>query len=108
MVESRDARTGTPSLAGDRGARLDSWKEIAAYVKRDVRTLQRWEKTAGLPVRRMQKPGLRAVYAYTADLDHWLLNQGSLDDTPEPPEAPAAEGPQAATAPPSQPQRRIG
>lgn len=64
-----------PASAPDRGTRLDSWKEIAAYVKRDVRTLQRWEKHAGLPVRRLQKPGLRAVYAYTADLDGWLRDQ---------------------------------
>lgn len=63
------------SVASLGGTRLDSWKEIAAYLKRDVRTLQRWEKTAGLPVRRLQKPGLRAVFAYTADLDEWLRHQ---------------------------------
>jgi hypothetical protein len=54
----------------------------------------------------MQKPGLRAVYAYTADLDQWLLNQGSLDDTPEPPEAPAV--PQGVTGPAAPSHRRIG
>ena len=32
--------------------RLDSWKEIAAYLKRDVTTVQRWEKREGMPVRR--------------------------------------------------------
>lgn len=108
MVEPKDARAGAPSTVGDRGVRLDSWKEIAAYVKRDVRTLQRWEKTAGLPVRRLQKPGLRAVYAYTADLDQWLLDQGSLDDTPEPPEAQAPAAPTAVTVPASPRYRRIG
>lgn len=59
----------------ERGARLDSWKEIAAYLNRDVRTVQRWEKTAALPVRRLQKSGLRAVYAYTDDLDGWRRDQ---------------------------------
>lgn len=108
MAESRDARTGTPSGVADRGARLDSWKEIAAYVKRDVRTLQRWEKTAGLPVRRMQKPGLRAVYAYTADLDQWLLNQGSLDEAPDTPESQAPAAPPAATTPAPNRRQRIG
>src|SRR5262249_53987757 len=39
--------------------------------------VQRWEKTANLPVRRLQTPGLRAVFAYTADLDHWLAQQGA-------------------------------
>ena len=33
--------------------RLDSWKEIAAYLKRDVTTVQRWEKEKGLPIRRL-------------------------------------------------------
>jgi hypothetical protein len=32
--------------------RLDSWKEIAAYLKRDVRTVQRWEKREEMPVHR--------------------------------------------------------
>ena len=107
MAEPKDAPAGTPSLAADRGARLDSWKEIAAYVKRDVRTLQRWEKTAGLPVRRLQKPGLRAVYAYTADLDQWLLNQSGADDTLKTPGAePTSELPAVAEP---RPQRwRIG
>ena len=72
MAEFPGTQAASPPGARDRGPRLDSWKEIAAYLQKDVRTLQRWEKTAGLPVRRMQKPGLRAVYAYTADLDEWL------------------------------------
>jgi hypothetical protein len=32
--------------------RLDSWKEIAAYLGRDVTTVQRWEKREGMPVHR--------------------------------------------------------
>lgn len=79
------------------GTRLDSWKEIAAYLNRDIRTVQRWEKTANLPVRRLQKPGLRAVFAYTADLDSWLEShhQHSLEQEAAPP----AAGPAAAQAP---------
>jgi Tol biopolymer transport system component len=65
----------SPHTTAERGARLDSWKEIAAHLNRDVRTVQRWEKVAALPVRRLQKPGLRAVFAYTADLDEWLRHQ---------------------------------
>jgi Tol biopolymer transport system component len=77
--------------AGERGLRLDSWKEIAAHLKRDVRTVQRWEKTANLPVRRLQKPGLRAVFAYTADLDDWLRQQGpAVDEEPSEAAAPVA------------------
>lgn len=32
--------------------RLDSWKEIAVYLDRALRTVQRWEKDHGLPVHR--------------------------------------------------------
>ena len=89
-----------PGDAPDRGQRLDSWKEIAAHLKRDVRTVQRWEKTAGLPVRRLQNAGLRAVFAYTAELDEWLRLQGPIpadagdeadepDDDVQQPAAPA-------------------
>lgn len=31
---------------------LDSWKEIATYLDKAVRTVQRWEKQEGLPVHR--------------------------------------------------------
>ena len=39
---------------GRAGERLDSWKEIAAYLRRDVRTVQRWEERESLPVHRLQ------------------------------------------------------
>ncbi len=53
--------------------RLDSWKAIAEYMGRDVATVRRWEKTLGLPVRRL--PGGRrghSVFAYTSEIDAWL------------------------------------
>ncbi len=54
--------------------RLDSWKEIAAHLKRDVRTVQRWEQDEGLPVRRHLHKKLGSVYAYKAELDAWWNN----------------------------------
>lgn len=51
---------------------LDSWKEIAAYLKRGVRTVRRWEKEEGLPVRRHHHSKLASVYAYRSELDAWL------------------------------------
>ena len=54
------------------GERLDSWKEIARYLNRSVRTLYRWEKEEGLPVHRHQHRELGSVFAYTAELDAWL------------------------------------
>lgn len=56
---------------------LQSWKEIAAYVKRGVRTVQRWERSAGLPVRR-PRPGNRSpVFAFPSELDEWLHSHPS-------------------------------
>ena len=40
------AQDNTPETA------LESWKAIAAHLSRDVRTVKRWEKSEGLPVRR--------------------------------------------------------
>ena len=51
---------------------LQGWKDIAAYVSRDVRTVKRWEKQRGLPVRRMPGEGRANVYALIPDLDRWL------------------------------------
>jgi len=50
--------------------RLDSWKEIAAYLKRDERTVRRWEK-GGLPVRRKVHKKQASVFAYRAEIDAW-------------------------------------
>lgn len=57
-----------PRPSGD--DRLDSWKEIAAFLQRDVRTVQRWEKHAGLPVHR-HTSRLRTAYAYRSEIDAW-------------------------------------
>jgi TolB-like protein/tetratricopeptide (TPR) repeat protein len=51
--------------------RLDSWKEIAVYLKRDVRTVHRWEHAEGLPVHRHPHQRRGSVYAFKAELDHW-------------------------------------
>ena len=55
--------------------RLDSWKEIAAYLKREVRTVQRWEKREGLPVYRHLHSERGTVYAYRSQLDAWWNNR---------------------------------
>src|ERR1700676_4400059 len=61
------------------GKRLDSWKEIAAHLQKDVRTVQRWEKNERLPVHRKPHDKLASVYAYESELDAWW-NQGSHPD----------------------------
>jgi TolB-like protein len=55
--------------------RLDSWKEIAAYLNRDVTTVQRWEKREGMPVHRHVHDKRGSVYALTPELDAWLQSR---------------------------------
>jgi TolB-like protein/tetratricopeptide (TPR) repeat protein len=74
--------------------RLDSWKEIAAYLNRDVTTVQRWEKREGMPVHRHVHAKRGSVYALPEELDTWIESRrAAVDDAevaPAPP-APAAE-----------------
>jgi len=51
---------------------LNSWKEIANYMNRGVRTVQRWETDLGLPVRRPPAGCKNAVIAFRSDIDRWL------------------------------------
>jgi Tol biopolymer transport system component len=55
--------------------RLDSWKEIAAYLGRDVTTVQRWEKREGMPVDRHLHGRMGSVYASRAELDAWASSR---------------------------------
>src|SRR3989441_11298015 len=55
--------------------RLDSWKEIAAYLNRDVTTVQRWEKREAMPVHRHLHDRMGSVYAFRADLDAWARSR---------------------------------
>lgn len=80
MVTKKKAPTRTPrerraspaaTEAEPKGARLDSWKEIAVFLKRGVRTIQRWERTEGLPVHRHQHNKLGSVYAYEPEIAAW-------------------------------------
>jgi tetratricopeptide (TPR) repeat protein len=60
------------------GNRLDSWKEIAAYLKRTERTVRRWEKLEGLPVHRLQHAKRGSVYAYSGEVDAWFESRREL------------------------------
>jgi TolB-like protein/Tfp pilus assembly protein PilF len=51
--------------------RLDSWKEIATYLGRDVTTVQRWERQEGMPVHRHLHHKRGSVYALSSELDAW-------------------------------------
>lgn len=63
--------------------RLDSWKEIADYLGRDIRTAIRWEKERGMPVRRVPGQKGHGVFAIREEIDVWL-NSG-LPQAADPP-----------------------
>lgn len=67
MSRKRSSQEGEATSA----ERLESWKEIAAYLRRGVRTVRRWEKDEGLPVHRHLHKKLGSVYAYRSELDRW-------------------------------------
>lgn len=66
--ETEDQSTGHGMATPDC---LDGWKGIAEYLRRDVRTVQRWEKTLGLPVERVQDSKSGSVCAYKSKIDAW-------------------------------------
>ncbi len=55
--------------------RLDSWKEIASYLNRDVTTVQRWEKREGMPIHRHLHDRRGSVYAFPSELDAWARSR---------------------------------
>lgn len=88
--------------------RLDSWKEIAAYLGRGIRTVQRWERDEGLPVHRLAHEKRGTVYAYHDELAVWWAERraeleatGADDDVAAP-----ADAPDRLTRAPARPTRR--
>ena len=75
-----ESSPGSTPPAPEREDRLDSWKEIAAYLSRDVTTVQRWEKREEMPVHRHLHDRMGSVYAFRAELDAWThsRNPGAL------------------------------
>jgi TolB-like protein len=68
--------------------RLNSWKEIAAYLKCSPRTVRRWERQEGLPVRRHLHRKKETVYGFSDAIDAWLESRKksqSAADGREPP-----------------------
>jgi hypothetical protein len=57
-------------------ASLQSWKEISLYTGSGIRTLQRWERSNGFPIRRPSGIARSAVFAMRSEVDAWLLARG--------------------------------
>jgi Tol biopolymer transport system component len=73
MASSIDAQ----ARSNERSLRLDSWKEIAAYLKKGERTVRRWERAEGLPVHRHVHEKAASVFAYSGELDAWVQTRGT-------------------------------
>lgn len=69
---------------GSANVKLDSWKAIAAYLDRDPRTVQLWEKQEGFPVHRLAHSSRSSVYAFTAEIDAWLRARSTQRVGPPP------------------------
>lgn len=65
------------------GSRLDSWKVIADYLGRDVRTVTRWAEGRGLPVHRLPGGKRGVVFAFAEEIDAWLIGRDSAKAEPE-------------------------
>ena len=86
-----DSEPGRSVEAPDRGERLESWKEIAAYLGRGVTTVQRWEQQEGLPVHRLPHAKKGSIFAIKSELDDWRraraqlgpLRHDAVVDTPQ-------------------------
>jgi hypothetical protein len=61
----------------ENASRFDSWKDIAHYLKRNVRTVQRWEALEAMPVHRHGHVGGASVYGYKDELDAWRVRRSS-------------------------------
>jgi Tol biopolymer transport system component len=94
------AANGSP-IAGQRQVeidamtsdRLDSWKEIAAYLRRSVRTVTRWESEEGLPVHRHVHSKAGSVFAYKSELDAWWTTRRENIERVSTPPVPEAVSP---------------
>ncbi len=89
---------GTPPPERPPEDRLDSWKEIAAYLNRDVTTVQRWEKREGMPVHRHLHDRMGSVYASRAELDAWARGRNLRVSTGRTRTMPASPDPSSAAA----------
>ena len=55
--------------------RLESWKEISAYLERSIKTCQRWEVELGLPIHRLDGTPSARVFANPDELDVWMAEK---------------------------------
>jgi Tol biopolymer transport system component len=97
-LDDSEARAKRRSTREGGEERLDSWKKIASYLKRDVSTVQRWERREGMPVHRHLHDKLGSVFAFRTELDEWWQGRHARLEAPpaaadQPTQAPHPEPP---------------
>ncbi len=88
--------------------RLDSWKKIAAYLSRDVTTVQRWEKREAMPVHRHLHERSGSVYAFRTEIDAWARGRRDLQTLDGPGAADSDAGPAQPPETGARPARKLG
>ena len=81
-IDSKQMKSVARSVLDPGRERLDSWKEIAVYLGREVRTAQRWEKREGLPVHRHVHAKASSVWAFKHEIDAWLHTRSPATSEP--------------------------
>jgi hypothetical protein len=79
LLPSKDAPTD-----GRSKELLDSWKEIAVFLNRGVRTVQRWERDEGLPVHRHSHGKRSTVFAFASEIQDWVNSRSNTDVAAKP------------------------
>jgi Tol biopolymer transport system component len=92
-------------MQGRQEDRLDSWKRIASYLKRDVTTVQRWERREALPIHRHVHDKLGSVFAFRSELDAWWESRRTQLTSEGAGEQPAPVSPTAEDRPGIAPRR---
>ncbi|MFP5227602.1 MAG: hypothetical protein ACLGXA_08210 [Acidobacteriota bacterium] len=72
-----------PTSPSSKPSVLTSWKDIATYMGKGVRTVQRWEQEAGLPVRRARSHDKKAVLAIPQEIDAWVAKRTGIGPSKE-------------------------
>jgi hypothetical protein len=68
-------KTAGMETANEEHDRLESWKQIAAYLNKSERTVRRWHELEGLPIHKHQHRQRGSVWAYRAELDQWFAGR---------------------------------
>jgi len=71
-VQSNGVIRDSSSRPAEASDRITGWSDVAAHLRKSVRTAQRWEKICSLPVHRITTPNGEVVYAFRTELDEWL------------------------------------